>query len=391
MRPIHHWRVSFPLGIVQIFAWGSSYYLMAILAGPIVAETGWPLPWVIGAISLALAVAGFAAPQIGIWIARFGGRPVLTLGCSTLAAGLAIISAAPALSIFYLGWGIIGVGMAACLYDPAFSTLARLYGSNARAAITALTLWGGFASTICWPLSTLLLAHIGWRGTAACYALIQIMMCVPLILLSVPAQAQTTTVLKRPDTRQITLSSSERILLLLLSGLWIVAGLSATLISVHVLTLLRGQGLSLSEAVAIGTMLGPAQVGARVVEMAVGRHIHPIWTLVAATGAVAAGLILMALDLGLAAVAIILYGAGNGIFSIVRGTLPLVLFKQEQYPALIGRLARPSLLAQAVAPILGGILISGWGSSVTLWIIAVLGAGNVALAAVIFMRSRQPI
>lgn len=178
---------------------------------------------------------------------------------------------------------------------------------------------------------------------------------------------------------------------LILSGLWVVAGLSATLISVHLLTLLRGQGLSLSEAVAIGTMLGPAQVGARVLEMAVGRRLHPLWTLLAATGAVAAGLILMALDPDLAVAAIILYGAGNGIFSIVRGTLPLALFKPEQYPALIGRLARPSLLAQAVAPILGGILISEWGSYATLWMIAVLGAVNVALAALIFIRFRQPL
>lgn len=196
IRLTSHWPVSFPLGIVQIFAWGSSYYLMAILAGPIVAETGWPLPWVIGAISLALAVAGLAAPHVGVGISRFGGRPVLAIGCCTLAAGLAIISAAPGLITFYLGWSIMGAGMAACLYDPAFSTLARLYGSNARAAITALTLWGGFASTICWPLSTLLLAHIGWRGTAACYALIQIMICVPLILMMVPAQQLRTAVQK---------------------------------------------------------------------------------------------------------------------------------------------------------------------------------------------------
>lgn len=364
---------------------------MAILAGPIVEDTGWPLPWVIGAISLALAVASLAAPHVGVWIVRFGGRPVLTVGYCTLAAGLAIISAAPGLSVFYLGWGIMGAGMAACLYDPTFSTLAQIYGSRARAAITSLTLWGGFASTICWPLSTLLLAHMGWRGTAACYAMIQIVICVPLILLAVPVQARAKTVAKRPDGAKIILSPPERMLLLILSGLWIVAGLSATLISVHLLTLLRGQGLSLPEAVAIGTFLGPAQVAARVIEMAAGQRYHPIWTLMGATGAVAAGLILMALDLNLTAVSIILYGAGNGIFSIVRGTLPLALFGQERYPALIGRLARPSLLAQAAAPILGGILVAGWGSSATLWVIAVLGAVNVAFAVFIFIQSRHRI
>lgn len=386
MRRTQHWPVSFPLGVVQIFAWGSSYYLMAVLAGPIVAQTGWQLPWVIGAISLALAVAGLASPHVGVLIARFGGRPVLALGCVALAFGLAVISAAPSLIVFYIGWGIMGAGMAASLYDPAFATLARLYGQRARAAITALTLWGGFASTICWPLSTFLLAHVGWRGTAATYAVIQIAICVPLILLRVPTEGRPVAIPTGPVVAKVALSPSERVLSLILSASWVVAGMAATLISVHLLTLLRGQGLSLPEAVAIGTLLGPAQVAARVVEMAVGQRHHPIWSLMAATGAVAAGLILMAMDLRLSGIAIVIYGAGNGIFSIARGTLPLAMFGSERYSVLMGRLARPSLLTQAAAPILGGILITGWGTAATLWVIAILGMVNVALAICVFVR-----
>ena len=169
------WPVVSSLGIVQILAWGSSYYLMAVLAQPIVADTGWPLPWVVGAISLALACAGIASPFVGRLITRHGGRPVLAGGCALLATGLLICAAASNLPGFYLGWCIIGLGMSAGLYDPAFATLGRLYKDQARGAITALTLWGGFASTVSWPLSTWLLSHLDWRGTVATYAALHVL------------------------------------------------------------------------------------------------------------------------------------------------------------------------------------------------------------------------
>ncbi|WP_246020845.1 hypothetical protein [Paracoccus subflavus] len=148
MSATRRWPVVSSLGIVQILAWGSSYYLMAVLAKPIVTDTGWPLPWVVGAVSAALACAGMASPFVGRMIADYGGRPVLAAGCALLAAGLLICAAAPNLLGFYLGWCVIGLGMSAGLYDPAFATLGRLYKDQARSAITALSLWGGFASTV---------------------------------------------------------------------------------------------------------------------------------------------------------------------------------------------------------------------------------------------------
>lgn len=165
-----------------------------------------------------------------------------------------------------------------------------------------------------------------------------------------------------------------------MAAILVLSGLAVTMISVHLLTFLQAQGLSLADAVAIGALLGPAQVAARVIEMAgQGRH-HPIWSLLFACGSVAAGLILLALDLQLPAVAMILYGAGNGVFSIARGALPLALFGPARYPALMGRLARPALLAQAAAPVLGGALVGMLGSGATLNVVAALGLLNFALA-----------
>ena len=380
MVAARRWPVISSLGIVQILAWGSSYYLMAVLAQPIVADTGWPLPWVVGAISLALACAGIASPFVGRLITRHGGRPVLAGGCALLATGLLICAAASNLPGFYLGWCIIGLGMSAGLYDPAFATLGRLYKDQARGAITALTLWGGFASTVSWPLSTWLLSHLDWRGTVATYAALHVLISLPLILLLLPKESQVQSKASREARDGMHLVGTEKWAFLIMAAILVTSGLAVTMISVHLLTLLQAQGLSRADAVAVGALFGPAQVAARVVEMASrGRH-HPIWSLLFACGSVAAGLMLLALNIRLPALAMILYGTGNGIFSIARGALPLALFGPDRYPALMGRLARPALLAQACAPVLGGALISILGPNAALVIIAALGVINVALA-----------
>ena len=156
------------LGVGQIFAWGSSYYLLAVLAKPIADDTGWPMAWIIGGVSLGLLAAGLVSPRVGGLIGRRGGRPVLAAGSVVIAAGLALLAVAQSLPLYIVAWLVLGVGMGAGLYDPAFATLGRLYGAGARSAITTLTLFGGFASTVCWPLSAALVEHLGWRG--ACLA-----------------------------------------------------------------------------------------------------------------------------------------------------------------------------------------------------------------------------
>ncbi len=154
------------LGLVQIVAWGSSYYLIAVLAKPITDDTGWPLTWVIGGTSVGLLTAGLISQEVGHAIQKHGGRPVLVASTMLLAAGLLGLGFAPSLPFYFAAWVVLGLGMGAGLYDAAFGTLGRLYGTEARSAITTLTLYGGFASTICWPLSALLVEQLGWRGAA---------------------------------------------------------------------------------------------------------------------------------------------------------------------------------------------------------------------------------
>ncbi len=367
-------RVVAALGVAQILAWGSSYYLLAVLAGPISRDTNWPYAWVVGGVSLGLLVAGLVSVHVGRRIGVRGGRDVLSAGAVLLAAGLTAMAGAPTLPFYLAAWLLIGAGMGAALYDAAFATLGRLYGASARRAITALTLWGGFASTICWPLATWLLGAVGWRGTCLAYAGLHVGVTLPLVFLALPdrtdAQARDVAASSGPAARGP--------IVWLLAAILTTAASIAAIWSVHLITLLEARGLSLTAAVGLGALVGPAQVGARVVEMMAGERHHPIWTLGVGAVLIAVGITLLWSGAGLVAGALIAYGAGNGIWSIARGALPLALFGPEGYAALMGRLAAPSLVAQAAAPTLAAVVLARRGGEALLGVLAALALLNLA-------------
>lgn len=380
------------LGVVQILAWGSSYYLSAVLAAPIADDTGWPLSWVIGALSIGLLTAGAIAPLIGRVIGERGGRPVLAAAALLLAAGQVILGLSPNLPIFIAGWVVIGAGMAAGLYDAAFSTLGRLYGGTARSAITVLTLWGGFASTVCWPLSAYMVAQFGWRETCFAYAAIQLLISLPLVLTMVPPAAIDISQSARTTSQDIKLAGNDRSMFLLLAGLLVIGGAIGSIVGVQLLTLLQAQGITLAAAVALGVLVGPAQVGGRVIEMAgKGKH-HPLWTMTAALVLVALGLGLLTFGLGPVSMAILLYGAGNGVFSIAKGIVPLALFGADRYAPIVGRLARPSLVAQALAPAASAWILEHAGVTGAYGTLLLLAAANVVLCLGLWasFRAKRP-
>src|SRR4051812_7358001 len=280
------------LGLNQILSWGSSYYLLAVLAGPVAADTGWPLPWVVGSLSAGLLVAALVSPRVGHLIGLYGGRPVLATAVMLIATGLVLLALAPNLAVFIAAWLVLGVGMGAGLYDAAFSTLGRIYGSRARGAITTLTLWGGFASTVCWPISAYLVETVGWRGACLVYAAVHIGLSLPMLLVTIPREAATPTRDKAAASAGV-LAPAERRSFLLLMSIMMLGGPIASILSVHLLTLLQEAGSSLAAAVSLGALVGPAQVGGRLVEMAFKQRHHPIWTLLAAIGCMALGIVLL--------------------------------------------------------------------------------------------------
>ena len=347
------------------------------------ADTGWPLSWIVGGVSVGFLVSGLVSPRVGRIVEARGGRPVLMASAALLAMGLLVLGLAPSLSIFVVGWMIMGLGMGAGLYDPAFSTLGRLYGDTARNAISQVTLFGGFASTICWPLSAYLVEHLGWRGACLTYAAVHACVVLPLYFFSIPREPA------RAPARHEAMPSEvpnlprreDRFVFGLLATGFTLAAMTMTVLAVHLLTLMQAQGMTATAAVALCALIGPSQVGARVAEMTLARRAHPVWSLLASAVLVAVGLSMLLGSPAMAAVGIVFYGAGSGIRSIARGTVPLALFGRDGYAVLMGRIAMPALLAQAAAPLLGAWAIERWGSTQTLVVLGILSAFNIVLVA----------
>lgn len=379
-------------GIAQILGWGTSFYFPAVFAPPIVADTGWSLGLVVSGTSVGLLVGGLISPKVGEAIGRHGGRPVLCASSLLFAAGLTAIALAPNVAIYLLAWTVIGLGMGTGLYDAAFAALGQRYGREARRPITTLTLFGGFASTICWPLSAFLIEHTGWRNACLIYAALHLMLALPL-LFAVTGPRKAAADRATPETaapRTPPLPNERRVFILLAAILSIAAGVGSVVI-VHFLIFLQSRGVAEAAAVALGTLFGPAQVGARVIEQLFGARYHPIWTMVACCALMALGLALILSYVPWLVLAILLYGAGYGISWIGRGTLPLALFGPERFPTLMGRIAFPSLIVQALAPSAGALTIERFGVDATIALLTGLALINVVLIALLWALCRaQP-
>jgi MFS family permease len=385
-------RNALILGLAQTLVWAVTYYLPAMVAPVVVADLGASPAAVYGAFSAALLIAGLAAPRVGREIERRGGRPVLAFSTLLLAGGLGLLGLLPGLWGWVLGWLLLGLGMATGLYEAAFATLGALYGRAARRPITLVTLLGGFASSLGWPMSAALLPLLGWRGTCLAYAALLLLLVLPLYLLLPRGTAQDRTQDAAPAAEAadppLPAAWVRRSLLLLATFFTLRAVISATM-SVHLITLLGGLGLTAAAAVAAGSLMGPSQVGGRLLEFTLGRGAHPL------TAARLAGLLLPAgallLILGGPAMAVpfvLLYGASNGIVTISRGALPLALFGPRGYPVLMGRLALPVLLAQAAVPMLTAPLVAHLPAATVLGLTGLVAL--LALGCLLPLRQAPP-
>lgn len=393
VRPVDRRVVITALGIAQILAWGTSFYFPAVFAEPIVAETGWSLGFVVAGTSIGLLVAGLVSPQVGKIIDMRGGRPVLIASSIFYAAGLAGVGLAPALPVYLLAWILIGAGMGTGLYDAVFAALGRLYGSDARGPITNLTLFGGFASTICWPLSAFMIEHIGWRAACFVYAALHLFLALPLqaaVVGRASVKKSTEEGAQEERAGGQTSIENETVIFFLLAAILSIAAGVGSIVVVHLLIFLQAKGLDFAAAVGLGALFGPSQVGARVVERLFGSRYHPIWTMIGSCSLVAIGLLTLYGATAALFVVILVYGAGYGISWIGRGTLPLALFGPARFPRLMGKLAFPSLIVQAAAPSLGALLIESRGPDATIAILAAFALTNVLLIGMVWWLCRKP-
>ena len=373
--------VILALGTTQTLAWASSYYLPAILADPIARDLGVSSNWIFAAFSASLVLSALLGPRVGRQIDLVGGRSVLAASNLTLAAGLMLLGSAGSIPLLIAAWLVLGVGMGFGLYDAAFGALGRIYGDSARRAITGITLIAGFASTVGWPLTALGLQTIGWRETCFAWAAAHIVIGLPINLLMLPPVAGAKAVAASSIKPHIPIDRTMVLLAFAFAAAWTVTGAMAA----HLPRILEAAGATGVQAVAAGALIGPAQVFARIVEASFLSRYHPVVStrlaclmhpIGAAILAVAGG--------GAASVFALFHGAGNGILTIARGTLPLAIFGPQNYGYRLGIIGAPARMAQAAAPLAFGLLIEHIGSRV---LIVSSALSLAALLALCLLRS----
>jgi MFS family permease len=384
------WRAVPVLGATQILSWGTIFYTPVLIVPLIAAEHKWSMSFAMGGFSVGLLVAGLVAPYVGRSIDRFGGHVVMTFGSLTGAAGLFLLASATHPVLYYAVWMVLGVAMAANLYDSAFATLGRIFGVGARRPITALTLAGGFASTVSWPVTHFLIERVGWRGTYLVYAVLLACVAAPLHALALPrsryesdaaapdAQDPPPKVLPPYGLPFILVAAA------FASYAFVPSGLSA-----HLLAIFQRGGIDAATVVLIGALFGPAQVGARLIEFAFGRNLHPLWIARFALSTFLCAFLMLTLlgvSTGTAAAFALLFGGANGLITITRGAVPLALFGASGYGRLMGRLAGPFLVVQAAAPFVMAFMIERTSDSGAL----TLAAAFASVALICFILIRRP-
>ena len=347
------------LGTTQTLGWASSFYLPAILADRIAEDLGMSSTWFFAAFSAALVVSALVGPRAGRTVDAIGGREVLAASNVILAVGLTVLAFAHSQTMLWMAWLILGLGMGIGLYDTAFAALGRIYGLEARSAITGITLLAGFASTVGWPLTAWGASELGWRDTCLAWAAAHIVVGLPLNLL-LPTTSSVSASAEDMGKPRIPIDRPMLVLGFAFAASWTVV----TAMAVHLPRLLEAAGASTLQAVAAGALIGPSQVGARILEASLMKRFHPMVSARLSVALHPIGAAVLALFGAAAASApfTILHGAGSGILTIARGTVPLAMFGPENYGYRLGLLGAPSRVAMAAAPLLFGILIDRYGA-----------------------------
>lgn len=380
-------QVTVMLGIAQTLSWASSYYLLAVLAKPIGQSTNTSYSLVFGAFSGALLVAAAAGPIAGRFIDRFGGRPVLIASNLGFACGLLILSQATQTMHVFVAWAVMGLAMGSGLYEAAFASVVHLYGQAARPAITGITLFAGFASTVGWPLSSYLEGLYDWRFVCMFWATLHLLLGLPLNALLSRAKPNAEVVAeeqKPPEAvgsgGSINLRRTAYLMAYVFAASWFIS----TAMASHLPQILQASGATLATSITAAALVGPAQVAGRVLEYSYLKKAHP---LLSARLAILAHP-LAAICLGVAgapaaSVFSILHGLGNGILTIAIGTLPLKVFGSQGYGQRQGWLMVPARIGQAGSPFLFGLAVANWGSQ-ALWLSSLIALS--AFAALWSMR-----
>ena len=358
------------LGITQITAWGTSYYCLGVLAAPIAHDTGWSRGFVFLGFTVALLAMGLVSGAAGRAIDRHGARAVMTLGTLLVSVGLFGLASVRSQAAYLAVWAFLGLGMRLCLYDAAFAALVQVAPSRGRAAISYLTLFGAFASSVFWVIGHALEEQVGWRQPLVLFALINLAVCLPLHWFGLARREQAPSGATPTATPAGAIDSSplegraRSVALVLFALIMSLNGFVFGVISVQLVSLLEAAGLATAAAVWVASLKGVAQFGGRVVEIVFGRGLRAI-----TVGRVAIGILPLSLllllggtgSLPLVLAFTLLMGASQGVITIVRGAVPLALFGAKGYGAVLGTIATPVLVITAASPTIFAWIVERWG------------------------------
>lgn len=392
LAPFRRWLVSpigvavNALGISQIIGWGTTFYVPAVLAGPIVADTGWRIDIVFGGLTAGLLVSGLVSTLAGRLIDRHGARAMMALGSLLMAIGLGVVAAAASETVYLAGWAFAGIGMRLTLYDAAFAAVVQISAGEGRRSISYLTLWGALSASIFWPICHLIEAEAGWRVTMLVFAGLNALVCAPLHWYGLARpepepDAGSAAGARKGPAPEAPLVGRDRMTAMVLFG---VATSSYAFIfgaaSAHFVGLVAASGVSAGAAVTIASLKGVTQIGARLWEVLFAGHLPalavarvPVWLM---AGGFAAA---VAIGDGIwpALVFTACFGAASGLITIVRGAVPLALFGAADYGRMLGILATPFLLINAAAPVVFALVIDAGGYALGYWVL--LGCATLSL------------
>ncbi len=369
------------LGVTQIIGYGTLYYAFSILAPDMARDLTWSVEWIFAALSLSLLVGGLTAPWFGILIDRYGAGRLMTIGSACAAAALVGCSLAPNKLIFVGTLVIVEVAASLVQYGAAFALLVQLNPAQAQRSITYLTLIGGFASTVFWPITAFLETQMSWRSVYLIFAALNLLVCLPLHAWLARGLARSRNAIAagtEPVIGRLSVASRPIGFALMILA-FSLQSFVASAVLIHMVPMLAALGLTATAAI-IATVFGPSQVASRLINMAFGRNLSPVILATIAAALMSGALLVLILTAPMVTGAMafaILFGLGNGLFSIVLGTLPLLLFGSEGYGRLQGRVASARLIVSATAPFAFAAGMVQIGATWSLGITMALGAGSV--------------
>lgn len=408
------WALAVAIGVAQLISWGSVYYAFSLVISQLGQAAHADRTTVVGAFSVALLVSGLLSAPVGRWIDRHGGRGVMAAGSLAAALLLVALTHVGSTAQLYAVWVGLGTVMAANLYDPAFAVLSQAFAGRQRQAITVVTVFGGLASTVFWPLTQALVQHLGWREALWVLAALHLLVNLPVHALLLPRTASGRRIapvasptaaagqsdrltLAAETTGQPTAAPRPRLLNdPVFHGLCLAFtgnALVFSALSVHFISLMNSRGLTLAQAAWVGACIGPMQVLGRLLEHRFLSHWQPSRVGVAAMWMLPCALLLLAVAgthiAGLLAF-VFLYGLGNGVMTLVRGALPAELYGRAHYGAVNGAMATPVQWAKAAGPVAAALVLArAGGTEQLLWLLAGLAAAAAGVFSLAARSTRQ--